>query len=78
MWRRDNTTVNTTHVTATATRGSLLVYRNSYTVTQLSTSDDGVVYECRLAIQTSSRVRAHDTVRLDVTGEYLIMKVIVV
>ena len=70
VWRRDNTTVNTTHVTATTIRGNLLVYRDSYTITQLSTSDDGVVYECGLAIQTSSGVRAHDTVRLDVTGEY--------
>ena len=70
VWRRDNTTVNTTHVTATTTRGNLLVYRDSYTITQLSTSDDGVVYECGLAIQTSSGIRAHDTVRLDVTGEY--------
>ena len=69
MWRRGNATVNTTYVTATAIRGNLLVYSDSYTIAQLSTSDDGVVYECRLAIQTSSSVRAHDTVRLDVTGE---------
>ena len=69
VWRRGNTIVNTTYVTATAIRGNLLVYRDSYTIAQLSTTDDGVVYECRLAIQTSSGVRAHDTVRLDVTGE---------
>ena len=73
MWRRNNTIINTTHVTATTTRGSLLVYRNSYTIAQLSTSDGGVVYECRLVIQTSSRVRAHDTVRLDVTGEHILI-----
>ena len=69
MWRRGNTIVNTTYVTAIAIRGNLLVYRDSYTIAQLSTADDGVVYECRLAIQTSSGIRAHDTVRLDVTGE---------
>ena len=43
------------------------MYRDAYTITQLNTSDDGVVYECRMAIQG---VRAHDTVRLNVTGGY--------
>ena len=70
VWRRGNTTVNTTHVMPTTTRDNSLVYRDSYSIAQLSTSDDGVVYECRLATQTSSGIRAHDTVRLDVTSEY--------
>ena len=72
VWRRGNTIVNTTHVTATTMLGNLLVYRDSYTIMQLSISDDGVVYECTLVIQTSLEVRAHDTVRLDVNGGFLL------
>ena len=70
VWRRGNTTVKTIHVTATSVMGNLLVYRDSYTIRQLSTSDDGAVYECRLTIQTSSGVTAHEIVRLNVTSEY--------
>ena len=64
IWRRGNTTVDTTRVTAIGTLGNVLEYRDSYTITQLSTSDDGVMYECTLVIQASSEVKAHDAVRL--------------
>ena len=52
------------------TVGNLLVYTDNYTISQLSTADEGVVYQCRLVIRTSDPVRAVDTVRLNVTGEY--------
>ena len=69
VWRRDGSTVNTTRVTATA-MGNSLVFRDYYTVSQLRTSDDGVMYECRVVIHVYPIVRAADSVSLDVTGKY--------
>ena len=71
VWRRGNTIVQSTRVTAAAsTINNLLVYRDSYTISQLSTSDDDIEYRCRLVIRVSSTVRADTAVTLDVTGEY--------
>ena len=71
VWRRDNTIVQTTGVTAaTTTLENLLVYRDSYTIARLNTSDDNIEYRCRLAIRASPVVKAETTVTLDVTGEY--------
>ena len=71
IWRRGNTTVDTTRVTAIGTLGNVLEYRDSYTITQLSTSDDGVMYECTLVIQASSEVEACDAIRLNIIGRFL-------
>ena len=71
VWRRDNTIVQVTRVTATTTTmNNLLVYRDSYAISQLNTSDDDIEYRCRLAIRASPMVRANTAVTLDVTGEY--------
>ena len=68
VWRRGNTTVRTTRVTANAIVGNLLVYRDSYIIVQLSISDDGAMYECRLVVHATSLVTANFTLQLDVTG----------
>ena len=71
MWRRGNTIVETTRVTAaTTTMNNLLVYRDSYIISQLNTSDDDIEYRCRLAIRASPTIRADTAVTLHVTGEY--------
>ena len=70
VWRRGNATVNTTRVTADATVGNLLVYRDFYIIPQLSTSDDGAMYECRLVVHATSPVIATITLQLDVTGKH--------
>ena len=71
VWMRNNTVVQTTNMTTTTTTmNNLLVYSDSYTISQLSTSDDNIEYRCRLAIRASPMVKADDTVTLDVTGEY--------
>ena len=71
VWRRDITVVQTTRVmAATTTTNNLLVYSDSYTISQLSTSDDDIEYRCRLVIRTSPAVRADTAVTLYVTGEY--------
>ena len=69
VWRRDDTVVNNTRVTATTTMENLLVYKDSYTISPLSTCDDHIVYECRLVVHGGSGVRVNDSVRLNVTGE---------
>ena len=70
VWRRGNAMVQTTHLTvADATVNNLLVYRDSYTISQLSTSDDDIMYKCRLVIRANPAVKADTAVILDVTGE---------
>ena len=75
VWIRDGTVVKfNTRVRATTTINNLLVYRVSYTIPQLNTSDEGVMYKCRLAVRGSSRVRVDDTITLNVTGECFSVK----
>ena len=69
MWRREGGRFNTTHVTPTTTMDTLLVYRGFYTILQLNTSDDGIMYEYRLVIRRSG-VKTNGTIRLNVTGKY--------
>ena len=68
-WRRGGTKINTTRVKAHVI-GNLLMYRASFTISQLNTSSNGANYGCRLVIYTNPRVTATDTVTLDITGEY--------
>ena len=71
VWRRgSNDVVRNNHVTTTTTMNNLLVYNNSYTISQLNTSDDGVMYECRLVIRVNPEIKVMDTVRLDVAGKH--------
>lgn len=68
VWRRNGTLVNTTRVTATI-MDSFLVYTDHYTISPVSTFDDGVKYSCRLVVHGGSRIIADDVLSLDVTGE---------
>ena len=71
VFRRGNTIVQTTRVTAaTTTMNNLLVYSDFYTISELSTSDNDTEFKCRLVIRASPNVRADTAVTLDVTGEY--------
>ena len=45
------------------------VYTHSYTISQLSTTDDGRVIQCKVVINTSSSVKATKSITLDVTGK---------
>ena len=57
------------NVTSTAMDNSL-VYTDSYTISQLSTTDEGRVIQCEVVINASPSVMASDNITLDVTGEY--------
>ena len=70
VWRRRGIRIQTTRVkAATITVNNLVVYRDSYTISRLSTSDDDIKYACRLAIRANPLVKADAAVILDVTGE---------
>ena len=48
------------------------VYRTAYTIPQLSTTDDGTVYQCEVVINTNPSILASSNITLDVTGLFLI------
>ena len=64
MWSSDGTVLRNTTV------DNSLVYTDSYTISQLNTTDDGIVIQCEVVINTSPSVLASDSITLDVTGEY--------
>ena len=49
--------------------GNSLVYRDSCTISQLSTTDEGRVILCEAVINASPSVVANESITLDVTGE---------
>ena len=69
VWRSGNMVLETTRVTATMDNS--LVYTDSYTISQLSTDDEGTMYQCEVVINASPSVMASDSITLDVTGEYV-------
>ena len=71
-WRRESGGFNTTiqRVNSTTAMNTLLVHKGFYTILQLSTSDDGIMYEYRLVVRGRSGVKTNGTIRLNVTGKY--------
>ena len=57
------------HMSSTTMDNSLM-YTDSYTISQLSTTDEGRVIQCEGVIDLS-QVIASDSITLDVTGEYI-------
>ena len=49
-------------------KSTSLMYTDSYTITQLHTSDDGRAYQCEIVIHSSTPVTAKDEIVLDVDG----------
>ena len=56
-------------VNATFTASDFVVYTNIYNISQVSTFDDGRVYQCKVIINTIPQLMATDSVTLDVTGK---------
>ena len=54
---------------SSTTMDNSLVYTHSYTISQLTTADDGRVIQCEVVINTSLSVMAANSITLDVTGE---------
>ena len=73
VWSSDGTELESTDNVSSTTMYNSLVYTNSYTISQLSTTDDGRVIQCEVVINTSPSVTATNNVALNVTGEYVAM-----
>ena len=73
VWSSDGTELERTDNVSSTTMHNLLVYTNSYTISQLSTTDNGRVIQCEVAINTSPSVMATNNVTMNVTGEYVAM-----
>ena len=69
VWSNGGTVLRRMNGVSLTTMGSSLVYTESYTVSQLSTTDDGRVIQCEAVINTSPSLMATDSITLDVTGE---------
>ena len=71
VWRSSNgTELDRTNDVSSTTMGNSLVYTDSYTISQLSTTDDGRMIHCQVVINGSQLGAA--TVILDVNGESII------
>ena len=54
---------------SSTTMDNSLVYTHSYTISQLSMTDDGRVIQCKVVINASPSVMATGSITLDITGE---------
>ena len=71
----DGTVLRRMNDVSSTTMGNSLVYTDSYTISQLSTTDEGRVIQCEVVINASPSVMASGTITLDVTGETNIFSV---
>ena len=68
VWSSDGFNLDTVKdVNITLSEGNTVNYSVFYTIPQLSTTDDGRVYQCEVVINTSPPVMATGSVTLDVT-----------
>ena len=65
VWSSGGTVLRRTNDVSSTT----LVYTDSYTISQLSTTDEGRMIQCEVVINGSPSVMASNSITLDVTGE---------
>ena len=70
MWSSGGTELLRLNNVSSTMMSSSLVYTNSYTISQLNTSDDGRVIQCQTVINASPPVMANDSTMLDVIGQF--------
>ena len=70
VWRNGSTELQRMNNVSSTMMNNSLVYTNSYTISQLNTTDNGRVIQCEGVINASSPVNANDSIILDVTGQY--------
>ena len=73
VWSSDGMELQRMNNVSSTTMDNSLVYTDSYTISQLSTTDDGRVIQCEVVINSSPSVMADSNITLDVTGEYYIL-----
>ena len=70
VWSSGGTELERMNNVSSTTMDNLLVYTDSYNISQLSTTDEDRVIQCEVVINASPSVMANDNITLDVTGEY--------
>ena len=70
VWSSGGAELERMNNVSSTTMNNLLVYTDSYTISQLNTTDEDRVIQCEVVINASPPVMASDNITLDVTGEY--------
>ena len=69
VWSSNGTELKRMNNVSSTKMENSLVYTDSYTISQLNTTDDGRVIQCEVVINASPSVMASDSITLDVTGK---------
>ena len=69
VWSSGDTVLRNMNDVPSVMMDNSLVYTDSYTISQLSTTDEDRVIQCEIVINASPSVMASDNITLDVTGE---------
>ena len=73
VWSSGGTVLRMMNDVSLTTMSNSLVYTDSYSISQLNTTDDDKVIECEVVINASPSIMASDSTTLDVTGKYNII-----
>ena len=69
IWRSNGAVLKEEEINAQdLTVQNLNIYSNTYTISQLSTNDDGKTYQCEVVIDASPPITEYSNVTLDITG----------
>ena len=71
VWSSNGIVLRRINGTIATTVDNSLVYTDSYSISQLSTTDDGRVIQCEVVINASPSVMATDNVILNVMSMYI-------
>jgi len=67
VWSRNGTEVG--RLEGVSTTGNMVMYTDTYIISQLNITDNRTVYQCEVVINTSPPVMVTGSVTLDVMGE---------
>ena len=72
VWISNGTELERMNNVSSTTMDNSLVYTDSYTISQLNTTDNGRVIQCKVyvVISSSLQIMAGDNISVDVTGEH--------
>ena len=73
VWSSGGTELERMDGVSSNTMNNSLVYTDSYTISQLSTTDDGRMIQCEVVINASPLVMGSDSITLDVNCKYLMI-----
>ena len=73
VWRRDGAEVQRMDnvILKLNTMNTALVYRDTYTISLLTTSDERSMFQCKIVINSSLPVMASSSLRVNVEGMYV-------